>query len=247
MRMRGVELDVDRRRRLLAERASGARSTCISRHGRIESSTARCCRCSPRRCRRPGARGRRCRATTRASACCLARTGLQHQQQAERAAVAGAPCRSTARHQSSPPHSTTTALAGTPVAATFGRRRPTAGATQSRWRRSSRRRRRRPRARTPRTSAPPARRRSSALGSQRRSSGRRRRISATSCSIVTAASTSSATHWRRADPGRRGRAPMFLSSATIGARTSEWQPAQAHVVHVAESIAVADGRRCRCS
>ena len=50
------------------------------------------------------------------------------------------------------------------------------------------------------------------LGSRRRSSGRRRRISATSCSIVTAASTSSATHWRRADPGRRGRAPMFLSS-----------------------------------
>ena len=50
------------------------------------------------------------------------------------------------------------------------------------------------------------------LGSQRRSSGRRRRISATSSSIVTAASTSSATHWRCADPGRRGRAPMFLSS-----------------------------------
>ena len=50
------------------------------------------------------------------------------------------------------------------------------------------------------------------LSNRRRSSGRRRRISATSCSIMTAASTSSATHWRRADPGRRGRAPMFLSS-----------------------------------
>ena len=211
--VRGVELDLDRRRRLLAERVArdqpASRGTAASSRRRQAAVVARLGAVVDQM-HEAGVVERRIghqRAVWRGPAC-------SNQQQAERGAVAGSPCRArrgTSRRRRTRPRPRWPARPSPPPLAAVARlpaRHNHVGGARADAAVVD----------FERAHLAPARRQlvvarqHCSLGSRRRSSGRRRRISAASCSIVTAASTSSATHWRRADPGRRGRAPIVLSS-----------------------------------